>query len=622
MAVAIRRNAGIKLGVKSTAGYRRSLSHRQTALSWRSRGERKNAIASSLHERALRHCGFHGIAGLILGLLFCATAVGTILGERARFAAGQIFAKESASVRLGNNDRNEGELESLRRPPLLLHVLPEIDLHGAKFAVPEDHTKPFVFAAVGVPAIEPTTNSSHVQLFLYTQGTLSWVPEFLNYSFSLNITSCLVGVERYPVTFDSNGVYTCDVSRRLIWGERLTVIVSPTVWVNEPLDPVAKDPILRHLGNSSKLSDGAFALESGVVWQEQMDDSSAPDVGRYNICLMTQEKVFSEYLPEWIAYHRRIGIDYVYIYDNNSPANLTEQYKDRDDVEIVQWPWERSQLQAQNHFLLAGRRRCQWAVLIDVDEYLMVRQRDFAATSEQALRVFLRRMREKSDYSQIRVTSIVLGSSGHAYRPHAPLAEAYWHLAIEQDKLTKPVVWLGHAKPDSIVHHVSLFTGYYTLRTDSVLENQDVELGLCHMKYRSWEDYVYKGRGGRNSFQVQDWEAFVRSWTLHNPHRTHLQSGGHFAEFRNLWRRIMLLLPSQPPVLRPLDDAKRRENRVTRSGYAWKPRRLDNSTFGSALVEDERQFRILKPWELARIEKMKRKMAPANQTIMSREPLS
>lgn len=83
----------------------------------------------------------------------------------------------------------------------------------------------------------------------------------------------------------------------------------------------------------------------------------------------------------------------VYIYDNGvGDVEIEKAFLGRDTVEVVIWPWVKSQQIAQAHFLRAGRRRCEWTVLCDMDEWVMPvvlgKGKDAAAG---ALREYVRR---------------------------------------------------------------------------------------------------------------------------------------------------------------------------------------------------------------------------------------
>lgn len=487
----------------------------------------------------------------------------------------------------------------LVKPPPLATLLPKTHRDGRPFLVPNNHMEPFVFAALAHPAKDPVTNMPLTLLFLYTQGTALFSGRRYDYA-NLDVTHCIAGEERYPVIHGSNGVYACAVDRDLKFGEKLTVLFSSKIWKRRaPKNKVFMKEVESQVKNLMQLQDGSYTVPTDVIWEGQIDPPQEDKEGKYRICLITQEKVFPEYIPEWVAYHRRIGVDYVYLYDNNAAANLSQLYADRDDIEVVHWPWERSQIQAFNHFLVAGRRRCQWVIFSDIDEYISIRPYANDVT-EKPLKRYLRELRDTRDVSQIRLTQVTLGSSGNVQRPRMPMAEAYWHLAHSQDKLTKAIVYISHAMPDSLVHFAVMAPSYFTSKTTSFIDDGgEIErIGMVHMKFRSWSDYVKKAHGGRNSFHVNLWK-HGENWTIHEPIREHLSinNGREYLEFRNLYRRYMTT-GIETPELAPWDEWERRTKLVKMDGWAWKPRKqFGNTTLHLAIVEHEKWFGPVQSWE-------------------------
>ncbi|CAN8075513.1 unnamed protein product [Agarophyton chilense] len=486
----------------------------------------------------------------------------------------------------------------LSRPAELKRVLPRTQTHGTEREVPLKNDEPFVYTSSAVFGKDKRGKKESIILFLYAQGTYVF-DEKGKKVLELDITSCLIGDDVYEVVYEANGVYACILKRGLRLGERLSLITSTGIFRKE----ASKRHILQvrnYVKSMKVMKEGSRVLSSNSFWEGQMDARLRKREARYGICMMTQEKLFSEYLPEWIEYHRKIGVDHVYIYDNNEQPKLCKIFEHRDDVEVVHWPWRRSQIQAQNHFILHGRRRCQWAILTDVDEYIMINDTGMSDESN-ALKSYLRYLREQEDYSQVRLSSTNLGSSGYASRPRCPMAEAYWHIADLQDNLTKPVIWLGHALPDSHIHRVSLAKGYYTI-TNSNQYRTEAGLGieLIHMKFRSWHDYVRKAHGGRNSMAVKSWESFSWSWTAENPSRKHLANRNKksFTLFRDSWRRLLSRRMMEGELV-GYEERDRRYERVRKAGYSWKPRySMEDSILTNSIIEREKALRPLRWWEI------------------------
>ena len=90
------------------------------------------------------------------------------------------------------------------------------------------------------------------------------------------------------------------------------------------------------------------------------------------------------FLDEWLAYHRLLGVDHFFLYDDD-PAlplpNFTQPH--RDYVTVIPWynrhgdfPGINRQTKAYLHALPALRGRFRWVAFLDVDEFILLRRHD------------------------------------------------------------------------------------------------------------------------------------------------------------------------------------------------------------------------------------------------------
>ena len=80
------------------------------------------------------------------------------------------------------------------------------------------------------------------------------------------------------------------------------------------------------------------------------------------------------YIIEWIEYHRMVGVDHFYIYDNESTNNLKEEIKDYIDMGIVTYhyfPGSLVQNKAYNHAVENYQFETKYMAIIDGDEYIV-----------------------------------------------------------------------------------------------------------------------------------------------------------------------------------------------------------------------------------------------------------
>ena len=74
------------------------------------------------------------------------------------------------------------------------------------------------------------------------------------------------------------------------------------------------------------------------------------------------------YLREWAAFHRLVGVEHFFIYDNGSTDDTVRMLGDMPDVTVRHWPGACMQLPAYGDALARGGAR--WLAFIDADEFL------------------------------------------------------------------------------------------------------------------------------------------------------------------------------------------------------------------------------------------------------------
>jgi len=77
------------------------------------------------------------------------------------------------------------------------------------------------------------------------------------------------------------------------------------------------------------------------------------------------------YLNEWLNWHRLIGVDVFYIYDNDSIIPLSTVVENMTGVFIQKW-----QGKNQQHLVYAdcikNKKECDWIAFIDDDEFIVI----------------------------------------------------------------------------------------------------------------------------------------------------------------------------------------------------------------------------------------------------------
>lgn len=131
----------------------------------------------------------------------------------------------------------------------------------------------------------------------------------------------------------------------------------------------------------------AFIGMSGLHAKELARAYAKPKKHNLSICAVFRNE--APYLKEWIEYHRLIGVDHFYLYNNNSVDRFREvinPYIKQGIVSLVQWPDRLGSLAEKFPFMwtlstqvsayenAAGWRtpkETKWLAFVDVDEFLV-----------------------------------------------------------------------------------------------------------------------------------------------------------------------------------------------------------------------------------------------------------
>lgn len=94
----------------------------------------------------------------------------------------------------------------------------------------------------------------------------------------------------------------------------------------------------------------------------------------YNVSICAIFKDEAYYLKEWIEFHRIIGIDHFYMYNNNSEDDfliVLQHYIDLGIVTLIDWPKKHAQLEAYRNCIENYRSESKWIGFIDIDEFVI-----------------------------------------------------------------------------------------------------------------------------------------------------------------------------------------------------------------------------------------------------------
>jgi hypothetical protein len=202
------------------------------------------------------------------------------------------------------------------------------------------------------------------------------------------------------------------------------------------------------------------------------------------VCIAKNE---DNYIKEWIDYHKKIGFDNIYIYENNWRCKINES-------NVIKIPFDGNirQLSAYNHFINHFRNKYQWAAFFDIDEFLVLKQ-------HKNIKEFI------SDYKSYPAVGInwVLFGDNHLTNIHNneySLIKRFTKRQININRHIKTIINLNYLHKFINPHHTNLYSmsaEKTIIRGPYNYNGSDNIAQLNHYFVKTKEEFISKINRGR-----------------------------------------------------------------------------------------------------------------------------
>jgi hypothetical protein len=207
------------------------------------------------------------------------------------------------------------------------------------------------------------------------------------------------------------------------------------------------------------------------------------------------------FIEEWLAYHRLIGVEHFYLYDNDPALPLRSQLTGHEDVTVIDWVGEFEHLPGRNKQTKAytdalGRVRQRWMAVVDGDEFIVLRKHD-------TLQSFLS---DFEDVSAVRLTWHVFGHNGHYDNPDDLITASLTRRRASPGNMTKAITKVAAVKSIGSAHKCLLRRGHLTVDANKRPYGPGLYPGktdvahVNHYMCRSFLNWMHKVDRGAVSF--------------------------------------------------------------------------------------------------------------------------
>ena len=232
----------------------------------------------------------------------------------------------------------------------------------------------------------------------------------------------------------------------------------------------------------------------------------------YNVSICAIFKNEALYLKEWIEFHRVVGINHFYLYNNNSDddyMSVVSPYIEEGIVTLIQWPKNQAQMECYCDCITNFRHETKWLGFIDIDEFVVPKSTnnvyDFLKKFENnrgSVKIYWR-MFGTSGIMDRDLNSLVTESLTVCWPRYYSVGKCFYNTKFDFD-----------AKKNSILHHllwtkyggmslppVNAFDNICLNRLDKV-NSDDHPIQINHYFTKSYKEYAMKRAKGDVYFEI------------------------------------------------------------------------------------------------------------------------
>ena len=146
---------------------------------------------------------------------------------------------------------------------------------------------------------------------------------------------------------------------------------------------------------------------------------------KYKVTICCMFKNEGKFLKEWILYNQIIGVDHIYLYNNNSDDNYLEvlqPFISQEYVTLIDWPMPQGQIPAYEDWYQRYRHETQWNSFIDIDEFIC----PFHETNVYQW------LKQYSKYPAVKMYWKMFGTSGVVEHEDSKLVTEQYHVCWDK----------------------------------------------------------------------------------------------------------------------------------------------------------------------------------------------
>lgn len=237
-----------------------------------------------------------------------------------------------------------------------------------------------------------------------------------------------------------------------------------------------------------------YENKNGIFFEIFNKRFQLADFSNYlSICAIVKNE--APYIREWIEYHKLVGIDKFYIFDNESTDNLKEILKEYIDNNIVEYHFIKGSCKQLYCYSLATKKyklKTYWMAYIDIDEFIV------PVNKENISQI----LENYETAGALGINWCLYGSGKHENKPTGLVIENYKYRANDNFNINKHIKLIANPrkiKKFKTPHFALLKNNFNIINTENEIVNDSLskkisinKIRINHYFTKSKEEFLLK----------------------------------------------------------------------------------------------------------------------------------
>lgn len=247
---------------------------------------------------------------------------------------------------------------------------------------------------------------------------------------------------------------------------------------------------------------------------------------KVSICAMFKNEGF--YLKEWIEFHKIIGVEHFYLYNNFSDDNYLEvlqPYIASKLVTLIDWPIPQGQIQAYENCFEKYSEESQWIGMIDIDEFVVPIKYENIYTflkpfekKRGSVLIYWKNFGTNGLITRDYKKNLVIEDFTLCWRKHANIGKCFVNTNFIPDISKQYCVhheaWTSSNgklfPPVNCFDHIAIFNKY------NIVKSQKMPIQINHYLVKSLEEFEMKNSKGDSFFKNHSGKKIYLTYEKYN----------------------------------------------------------------------------------------------------------